>query len=461
MKSLWLFLFILIFSNPLLAQWQAFGEGVTNEGDGYVAVYAMAAYENLLYIGGSFTHVDGVEASFVAKWDGQNWQAVGEGLTMNDPGVYYAGVRALKVFNGELYAAGIFNQSGDTPVHHIAKWDGETWIDMGMEIAGNSGEGVLSMEIFKEHLYVGGNFNGQAQYRSIAKYDGSSWSTVGDGIQQGLDNRGLVRDLRTFGGLLYIGGQFEKSGSVYSENLITWDGSIYLPVGMGATGDYGVTRTGYFGTNLVVAGGFTEIHDEPLQNIGMYNTMDWMSLDQGVGQGGGNSYEVQAIIEYQNDLVVGGHFQQASGVYAPGIARWDGTTWNNYGTFGDGSILSLIEFQGAIIAGGSFTQADENTVYHLAWRNPPVNTSEQLIEQNTVRIYPNPNTGRVWVEFADNPSVSNIHLLDELGRLLPVHWENQGTLIEVILDHLPTGVYYLKISSEQGSRIEKIIKMGL
>ncbi|HTD87249.1 MAG TPA: hypothetical protein VK850_11790, partial [Candidatus Binatia bacterium] len=53
-----------------------------------------------LYIGGNFTAVGDGFASYIAKWDGTNWSALGGGL--NDQ------VRALALSGGDLYAGGWF-----------------------------------------------------------------------------------------------------------------------------------------------------------------------------------------------------------------------------------------------------------------------------------------------------------------------------------------------------------------
>jgi len=56
------------------------------------------------YVGGSFGAAGDAIANNVARWDGQNWHALGSGV---DSSVF-----ALEMIGGELYAAGQFTSAG-------------------------------------------------------------------------------------------------------------------------------------------------------------------------------------------------------------------------------------------------------------------------------------------------------------------------------------------------------------
>lgn len=97
--------------------WSALGQGVTGGGAVTLAVYDDGAGP-ALYLGGTLTEVDGVPVTGVARWNGQSWSAVGYGW-MNMQDQLLLRLRVLYDGSGpKLYAF------GDGICH---RWDGETW----------------------------------------------------------------------------------------------------------------------------------------------------------------------------------------------------------------------------------------------------------------------------------------------------------------------------------------------
>jgi hypothetical protein len=94
----------------------------------------------------------------------------------------------LAVFDDEkgsaLYAGGYFTTAGDAPARAIAKWDGTTWSSLGEGMGGS----VRSLAVFDDGtgpaLYAAGFFltAGGIPTNRIAKWDGTSWSALGNGL---------------------------------------------------------------------------------------------------------------------------------------------------------------------------------------------------------------------------------------------------------------------------------------
>ncbi len=84
--------------------------------DGFVGV--IATNGNDAYIGGDFTSIGNVLATDIAKWDGQNWSALGSG--MNAAGQAFVFRIAFGV-NGEVYAGGQFTSAGGVNATNIAR----------------------------------------------------------------------------------------------------------------------------------------------------------------------------------------------------------------------------------------------------------------------------------------------------------------------------------------------------
>ena len=155
-------------------------------------VFALAVYDDgggqALYAGGEFTTAGGVPASRVAKWNGSSWSALAGGLSGTP-----SRVNALEVYddgNGPaLYAAGLFTRADGAHANHIARWDGSTWSSLGTGLSGQ----VAALKAYDDGngpaLYAGGVFTlaGGAAAKRIARWDGSSWSPLDGGSSSAVD----------------------------------------------------------------------------------------------------------------------------------------------------------------------------------------------------------------------------------------------------------------------------------
>ena len=109
-----------------------------------------------LYAGGDFTTAGGVAANRIAKWDGSSWSALGQ----RDERLR---VHALAVFDDgsgpALYAGGDFTTAGGVAANRIAKWDGTSWSALGQR---DWTARVCALAVFDDGsgpaLYAGGDF---------------------------------------------------------------------------------------------------------------------------------------------------------------------------------------------------------------------------------------------------------------------------------------------------------------
>jgi len=183
---------------------------------------SFTTYHNQLVLGGFFTTIDTMPYGtykFIAGWNDTSYIAYGTGF--NKP------VFALTQYNGELYAAGMFTASGDnsTALNHVAKWNGTQWQQVGEGL--NDTVWTIYVDSLTNKLYAGGAFTQTGlgiQAKHLAEWTGTNWQEVGGGTNSD------VFCLYSKDSNLYIGGLFTQVGTGISANHIACWG--HNPVGI-------------------------------------------------------------------------------------------------------------------------------------------------------------------------------------------------------------------------------------
>ncbi len=255
-------------------------------------------------------------------------------------------VRALCVHNGELYAGGDF-------AGLVKKWNGTSWVAVG-SLSGTTSPKVCALISFNGSLYAGGAFQLSASNYNVAKWTGTTWTTVGDGLQGVAGSE--VKAFCIYQGALIAGGTFTQSGLASLSKVGKLNGNAWAQVGGGAPPNCtaGVHALAVHSSELYVAGeGST-----PWINKLNILTSQWNDLPNGLTQGVG-IYALQSF-KYPNattpTLFIGGSFSSpftACCSYSNG--NW-GTVLNPFsGTKVSCLLASSSGSVGSIYAGGTFT----------------------------------------------------------------------------------------------------------
>ena len=162
------------------AAWSSLGSGIT-ESSFTVQQPVLCDQRGNVYVGGGLLGAGGVAVSGIAKWDGTAWSALGKGVFFGTSSVGSVLGMTLDA-NDELYAGGAFMGAGEVPASYIAKWDGASWSAVGAGVNG----GVLAMLIHSDKcLYAAGYFTtaGGLAAPYVAKWDpkASSYTLKVDG----------------------------------------------------------------------------------------------------------------------------------------------------------------------------------------------------------------------------------------------------------------------------------------
>lgn len=127
-------------------------------------------------------------------------------------------MRTLQVFGGELIAGGDFYITGGFNTYGIARWNGAEWQPLGEGMDEDSAF-VGALTVCERELIVGGDFTiaGGVSARRIARWNGLRWAPLGSGL--GGD---YVMAMAVFDGVLNVGGYFSTAGGHVSTNWARW-----------------------------------------------------------------------------------------------------------------------------------------------------------------------------------------------------------------------------------------------
>jgi hypothetical protein len=380
---------------------------------GGYTISAMEVYNNELYLGGSFspgTFSYPSTFAHIARWNGNSFDSVTNGC---DNSVY-----ALKVYNGCLYVGGDMRTADGIVVDGIAKWNGSQWLSVGGGI--NPNGRVYELEIYNNELYAAGLFSFTAlNTTSIARWNDSTWNEVGPG---GI--AGAVYSLGIFDNELYAGGPyFTEAGGVPVHHIAKWDGTNWSAVGSGTEEYFShIFALKEYHNELYAGGMFNVMDGDSMRCIARYDRSAWDSVGTGVDSatvpidtifGQDTTYlypphQVNAFIELNDELYVGGEFNMIGGVAAHSIAKW----------------------------------------------NTPVGINE-LINSKPIFAFPNPTTDKIFISSQEQKTFFKLY--DVAGKLLLEN--NFGTqMLEIDIQGFESGVYILSAGNKQQQFHFKIIK---
>ncbi len=345
-----------------------------------------------LVVAGDFHQAGPIPVSNIAAWDGVSWRALGAGFD--------APVRAVAVFNGELYACGEFTRSGSTQTGPLARWTGSTWVPTVSPLTGT----LTSLTVFRSELIVGGYLpNGGQNADSIGGWNGSSWRIIGgacsgcqalavyndrliaaagscvkswDGTTWTSITSGIsfywqfpnVYAMTVFNGHLILSADVALGNSISGEHgILQWDGVSWARLGTTAVYAPGLQVVG---GSLYAAGTFVGGPNQGF-HVSRWNGSQWeVAGMQFQGQGGAYPSTVGA---FQNRLVAGGFFQAVDGVAANAVAILGPQLWEPLGpgvTMASGAGINVLaEWNGELYAGGTFAAAGAGTAIALARRS--------------------------------------------------------------------------------------------
>jgi hypothetical protein len=172
------------------------------------------------------------------------------------------------------------------------------------------------------NIYIGGNFTGLSgfNFTNIAMFNWASGFTI---LGNGVNN--TVSSILATNGIAYAGGRFTTANGNSANRIAKWTGAMWTPLGSGATGTSSSTSVNAIalrGTNLYIAGTFTNAGSVVAAGLAKWDGTTWSTLGSGLIMDPG-SPAGQALKFVGDDLYVGGQFVYAGDRPSEFIARWN------------------------------------------------------------------------------------------------------------------------------------------
>jgi hypothetical protein len=349
------------------------GSSWTNLDSAPRGINALAEFEGNLIAAGYFTSTPtGVPVNSIARYDGTAWSPFGAGL---DGWVY-----ALIVHDGTLIAAGEISAHGSGGGgYKVLEWDGSEWHAVGGGLIGTA----YALAEYQGDLVVGGNFNsaGGLPISSVARWDGAAWHSFDTGIQ---GQSATVRALAVSGRDLYAGGDhFGTASGANVRSVAHWDGSRWNSMGAGMEDSdhnpFCAVTSLLVNAGYIYAGGdFTYADGVFARGIARWNGT-WSRLSDpqmAVNPSPTAPPTVRAIAQHGDGVVVAGDFRRVGWLDASNIACWSDAGWSQLGTGLGSQVWSVIEHNGGIVACGTFYSGGSGSSRGLAswdgreWHRP-------------------------------------------------------------------------------------------
>jgi hypothetical protein len=207
----------LVSNTNLIARWSMSATAWASVGGGISGTEVNALTidpqsPNNVYVGGNFYSAGNIAALNIAKWAGNHWESVGNGLN----GTVYD----IAVVGSNVYAAGQFFTEDFMSFYIMAKWDGSSWSFIGDPInpegqQENYNIKGLCLAVQGNDILLGGHFEsmGGTTVNHVARWNGTSWSDLTGGVHDiGSDFLSGVKVIAVKGSDVYVGGTFSAVG---------------------------------------------------------------------------------------------------------------------------------------------------------------------------------------------------------------------------------------------------------
>lgn len=393
-------------------------------------IYALAVQQDgKIIVGGQFPNNNGAKAIIRLNADGSIDN------TFTDMSAMYNSINSIAIqADGKILIGGKFSQYDGVGRSGIARLNTDGTLDTSflsniIGIGGNTGyEQVNTLHINTDgKILVGGNFQ---------KFNGKNF-------------KNLVR--------LFPDGNLDSTFN--TSNGIQGFVNKIKPLSNG---------------KVFIVGNFTQINSKQFNRVARLNdngsadtTFNPALFTSYPSISGANLDVYDIIILEDNKIIIGGKFSKYNNISRNGIVRInsDGSIDNNFliGTgihFTNGGIKALsIQEDGKILAGGLFDKYNNFQQSGIIRINNQTTSTgiSTIMSSSKLNIYPNPTTGKVYIQSDKNNEIESIVIRNSIGQEIYTnkHITENSNEIELVGK---SGIYYVEIISGNQKITKKLIK---
>ncbi len=440
------FLFIIFFSytgiNAYSQNWVSVGN-FANPNVTDIRVLFNDTIEDKLFIGGSFNHVNYMKAYSIVSYNGTSFD------TLSNENMLGQIVVEIAKFNNIIYIGGFLDCVPSYQHCGVFYFENNSWIPCGGGINGN----IQLLYQLDTTLLIGGLL--QYIQNSDTNYALISWN--GNVCRSGWDNAlndndNSITSAYIWHDTLYIGGNFDLPHGV--EEIAFWDGQKWSNMENGILGNGWVNSIIEYKEDLYVGGYFTKSTGNVDNCIQRWDGCHWCEVGGGVSGG-----QILDMAVFNDELYVVGQFSYAGGVPAKYIAKWDGINWCGFGDNFDNIIETIEVFHNDLYIGGGFKKINSDSIYLFAkWIGDNYidtcgNTAsihEIENEESTIIVYPNPFSENTTLQFTKPAYNATLSIYDILGKEVFRMQNINEKEIKISRDGMCKGMYFFKILEGSG-----------
>lgn len=443
MKRLFALLTVTILLGSSAAQAQQLGKWLTQDFDLFPSsglITAMTVHDGVLYVAGSFDSIGGDASHGVAYYD-HGWHSLPSGVN--------GSILSIAVGpDSGLYVAGLFSNAGSVAVQNIAKWDGSSWQSVGGGIASNYlGVAALAFND-KGELYAGGNFDsaGSVPANNIAMWDGVAWHALDSGI---MNWRGAlpVFSIASYKNDIYVAGYFEQLGDKTPiQGIAKWDGEHWSSLNTGSSGVHLNAVTIDSAGTIYISGELGTLADDATSRVARYDGTAWHRLDDTL-----DFYPGYLAASY--DRVFVGHLATSSdGVAFHDVAQsLDGNSWSvmEGGVNKPVTAMAMDVSRDLLYVAGYFDTVNGVPIHGLArYLVHGLSVTTSQARSGRIAVMPNPSTE--YVTLSAEKKITAVEVCDELGRVLFVT-KPTNSAVRIPLHGAPSGMLTYRLYLADGT----------